>query len=392
MKRPAKLSATFVKTVSRPGRYGDGRGGYGLTLLVKPSSTGRVSKSWSQRVRLNGKPTYLGLGGYPLVSLAEARAAALENARQIHKGVNPRTGGVPTFEQAAERHIQFNAPNWKHARSADIERRRLRQFVFPRLGRKRIDKVTTVDLLACLTPIWNTKPETARRVRQRVSALLEWSIANGYRDDNPAAALARALPKNYTIKKHLKALPHAQTSVAIRAIRATSAHVSTRLAFEFLVLTAARSGEVRMATWPEIDLDAAVWTIPAERMKAKREHRVPLSPRAVEVLREAMQYSNGTGLIFPSATGKVMSDGTVSKLLRENGVDGTPHGFRSSFRDWCAETGKRREDAEAALAHKVGGTEGAYFRSDLFAQRRALMESWAQYLSGDSAKVVKIRA
>ena len=164
-----------------------------------------------------------------------------------------------------------------------------------------------------------------------------------------------------------------------------------KLAFEFLVLTAARSGEVRLAHWAEIDPDNEIWTVPAERMKTHREHRVPLSGRALEVLREARKYADGSGLVFPSLSGRALSDATMSKLLREQGIAAVPHGFRSSFRDWCADTGKPREIAEAALAHTVGGVEGAYFRSDLFERRHRLMDQWAQFVTGGRAKVVRIR-
>jgi len=383
LKRPRKLSATFVKTVSRPGRYGDGRGGYGLSLLVKPSRSGRVSKSWSQRVRLNGQPTYLGLGPFPLVTLAEARSAALENARAIRKGIDPRSGGIPSFARASEQVIRLHEPNWKNgARSAEIWRSSLRRYVFPRIGRKRVDKVTAADLMSCLLPIWNEKRETARRLKQRIGAVLKWSIAQGYRDDNPTEVLAQALPRDGAIKKHQRAVHHSKVADAIAVVHGSKAFVSTRLALEFLVLTAARSGEVRGARWREIDLDAAVWTVPAQRMKAKKPHRVPLSGRAIEILRKAAEVQGERGLVFPSVRGKVMSDNTLSKILRERGVDSTVHGMRSSFRDWCAETGQRREDAEAALAHIVGGVEGSYFRSDLFERRRKLMAEWADYLAG----------
>ena len=235
--------------------------------------------------------------------------------------------------------------------------------------------------MAVLLPIWNEKRETARRVRQRIGTIMKWAVAQGYRHDNPAGdAIGAALPKSNGIQKHFRALPHADVAAALATVRASGAAVTTRLAFDFLVLTAARSGEVRRATWAEVDLDAAVWTVPAERMKAQREHRVPLCARAVEILNEARGYADGFGLLFPSVTGRVISDNTLSKLLREQGVAAVPHGFRSSFRDWCSDTGQPREVAEAALAHVVRGVEGAYARSDLFDRRRALMDAWAAYV------------
>ena len=342
-----------------------------------------MSKSWSQRVRLNGRPTYLGLGSFPLVTLGEARLAALENARTIRKGIDPRSDGIPTFAKASEQVIQLHEPNWKNgARSAEIWRSSLRRYVCPRIGRKPIDKVTAADLMSCLLPIWNEKRETARRLKQRIGAVLKWSIAQGYREDNPADAISQALPRDGAIRKHQRAVHHSKVAGAIAAVHASGAFVSTRMALEFLVLTAARSGEVRGARWREIDMDAAVWTVPAQRMKAKKPHRVPLCGRAIEILSKAAEVHGGRGLVFPSVREKVMSDNTLSKILRERGVDSTVHGMRSSFRDWCAETGQRREDAEAALAHVVGGVEGSYFRSDLFERRRKLMAEWADYLAG----------
>ena len=372
------LSAAFVKTVTTPGRYGDGRGGYGLSLLVKPMASGRLSN--------------IGLGRYPVVSLSEARAAALKNARAVAQGQDVRGGGVPTFEEAVEKVVEIHRPTWKDgARSADIWRSSLGEYAIPRLGRKRVSDVTTADVMACLLPIWNEKRETARRVRQRIGAVMKWAVAQGYRQDNPAGeAIGAALPKSTGVQKHMRALPHAEVAAALTKVRASGAWPSTKMAFEFLVLTAARSGEVRLATWGEVDRDGAVWTVPAERMKTQREHRVPLSDRALEVLREASKYADGSGLVFPSQSGRVLSDMTISKLVKEQGIPAVPHGFRSSFRDWCSDTGQPREVAEMALAHVVRGVEGAYARSDLFERRRRLMDRWAGYITGGSAKVIRL--
>ena len=216
MKRPTQLSATFVQKVSRPGRYGDGRGGHGLSLLVKTTSTGRLSKSWSQRVRVNGQPSNVGLGAYPIISLAQARAAALENRRAVAQGRDPRdrSGGVPTFEQAVEKVIAIHEPTWKdRARSAKIWRSSLRDYAMPRLGRKLVNQITTADVLAVLVPIWSEKRETAKRVRQRIGAIMKWSVAGGHREDNPAGdAIAAALPKGGGPPKHQKALPHRKSA------------------------------------------------------------------------------------------------------------------------------------------------------------------------------------
>ncbi len=390
MKRPTQLSATFVQKVSRPGRYGDGRGGHGLSLLVKTTSTGRLSKTWSQRMRVNGHSCNVGLGAFPVVTLAEARAAALENRRAVAQGRDPRdrSGGVPTFEQAVEKVIAIHEPTWKDgARSAEIWRSSLRDYAMPRLGPKLVNQITTADVLAVLVPIWSEKRETAKRVRQRIGAIMKWSVAEGHREDNPAGdAIGAALPKGGGSQKHQQALPHAEVGEAVRKVRDSQAGPATKLAFEFLVLTAARSGEVRGAKWDEIDLEARTWTVPAERIKADREHRVPLSPGAMEVLAEAWELADGSGLVFPSPRGKTLSDMTISKLVRELDIPAVPHGFRSSFRDWAAECSDApREVCELALAHvNSDRVEAAYRRMDLFDRRRQLMEDWGTYATGTS--------
>ena len=386
MRRPQRLSASFVKTVNVPGRYGDGRGGHGLSLLVKPMLAGGFSKSWSQRVTINGRPTNIGLGAYPIVTLAEARRTVVANRRAVSQGRDPRAGGVPTFEEAAEKVIAIHEPTWKDgARSAAIWRSSLRDYAMPQLGRKTVDSITTADVMAVLVPIWSTKRETARRVRQRIGAVMKWSVAHRYRQDNPAGdAIAEALPRDGTsAKTHHRALPHAEVGAAVDKIRSSGAYRATVLAFEFLVLTASRSGEVRGARWDEFDFESATWTVPAERMKMARSHRVPLSPRTVEILEEARELSNNANLVFPSPTGRMLSDSTISKLVRENGIGCVPHGMRSSFRDWAAECSDApREVCELALAHvNSDRVEAAYRRSDLFEKRRELMTQWAAYVT-----------
>ena len=257
-----------------------------------------------------------------------------------------------------------------------------------------MSEVTTADVLTVLTAIWHDKPETARRVRQRIGAVMKWAVAKGYRQDNPAGdALAQALPRHTVVRRHLRALPHGEVAGAIQAVRASRASAPVKLAFEFLVLTAARSGEVRLATWDEIDLDATVWLVPGARMKAKRDHRVPLSGRALAILRDAQNLRDGTGLVFPSPRGKPLSDMTLSKLIKELGLPAVPHGFRSSFHDWAAEdTDHPREVVEAALAHVAPNeVEVAYAPSDLFERRRLLMDDWVAYLDRERGRVIPLR-
>ena len=252
----------------------------------------------------------------------------------------------------------------------------------PRLGNMQMNKIGTDDVMGVLLAIWNDKPETARRVRQRIGTVMKWAVAQNFRNDNPAGeAISAALPRPNGGTRHFRALPHAEVGNALATIWASGAAVTTKLAFEFLVLTAARSGEVRGAVWAEIDFEKATWIIPGERMKTGREHRIPLSTQALEVLSEAKEFADDSGLIFPSVTGKTLSDATLSKLVKENGIKAVPHGFRSSLRDFCAETGVAREVAEACLAHAARGKiEAAYFRSDLFELRRETMQKWANYL------------
>ncbi len=395
MQRPRTLSAAFVKTVKDPGRYGDGRGGYGLSLLVKPSSTGRVAKSWSQRLRINGEPFNIGLGSFPIVTLKEARDKALENRRVVEQGKDPRvkTSSIPTFADAAEIVIGIHAAAWKDGRHEANWRRSLSQYAYPPIGAKLVSEITSLDVMALLVPIWTEKQETARKLRQRIGAVMKWAVAQGYRADNPAGdAIGAALPKNGHVTQHQRALPHEDVSGALDTIRATGAWDGTKMAFEFLCLTATRSGEARLARWSEFDLETQVWTIPASRMKRQRKHRVPLSDQAMEVLRQARQLSDGDGLVFPSITGKALTDSTISKLLRENNVACVPHGMRSSFRVWAAECSDApREIAEMCLAHVEGSAvELAYRRTDYFQARRLLMQQWADYISTSTQAVYSV--
>ena len=255
---------------------------------------------------------------------------------------------------------------------------------YPHLGNKRVDQITSADVLAALVPIWHTKAEIARKSRQRISAVMRWAIAEGHRTDNPAGdAIAGALPKQNGRTSHYRALPHDQVAGAIAVIQHTDAWPATKLAFEFLVLTATRSGKVRNATWAEIDWETATWEIPAERTKASRPHQVPLCKRAVEILGESLGFADASGLVFPSMSGKTLSSGTIGKLLKDSGITAVAHGFRSSFRRWAAEcTNIPREGAELALGHvNKDRVEAAYQRSDLFDKRRNLMDQWAEYLN-----------
>ena len=388
MKRPRQLSAAFVKTVKQPGRFGDGRGGRGLSLLVKETvSTDRLSRTWSQRLRINGKPVNIGLGSYPVVTLAEAREQALENARAVRQGKDPRGGGIPDFQTAAEKVIEIHSVRWKKGGKSEREwHNTLASYVYPKIGAKRIDQVTSADVLAVLTPVWGVKTDTANRVRRRISVVMRWAIAQGYRGDDPAGeAVIAALPKPGSNREHHKALHYSKVGEALRTLRDSDARRGHVAALEFLALTATRSAEVCKATWDEIDWEERLWSIDGERTKTGRPLRVPLSSRAMEVLEEAKSKARGSvprrSLLFPSMTGAAIANGLLPKAMKAAGIDAVPHGFRSSFRDWCGETGVPREVAELALGHAVGGVEGAYARSDLLDRRRPVMENWGRYLA-----------
>ena len=393
MDRPDRLSATFVRTVTTPGRYGDGRGGHGLSLLVKPSKRNGLSKTWAQRLTTADGLIQVGLGAYPAVSLDAARERAFDQARALRTGTlttptdravtakagrHTRQAIAPTFRQAAEHTIAMHAPSWRNPRTADHWRSRLTAYAFPAIGDRAVAAITPADIFDVLSPVWHSRREQARKVKQHIHAVMAWSIAQGYRGDNPAASIDSALPRAGAKVQHFAALPFAAIPAAFAKVDATNAYDATKLAVRFLTLTACRSGEVRGARWTEIDMDSATWTIPASRMKTGREHRVPLSSAALDVLKAAIEYRDSSGLVFPSPRGKTLTDSTLSKLFRELGIKGTPHGMRSSFRDWAAESGIDRTTAELALAHVEGSaSEQAYRRTDLFDARRVVMEQWA---------------
>ena len=382
------LSAVFVQSVQETGTYADGGG---LNLRVEDSG----AKFWFQRVTIDGKRRNLGLGGYPTVSLAEARKAALVNTRMIREGRDPlaekreaiaarQRPPTPTFAEASEIVIDMRRPTWTNSKHAAQWASSLTTYAFPKLGPKLVTDITSADILSVLTPIWIEKPETASRVRQRMETVLDWAVAQGYRTDNPAArSIAKVLPKTPRTKRHHAALLYRDVPAALEQVNGSNADTITKLAFEFLVLTAARSGEVRMATWDEFDWRGRRWTVPAERMKARREHQVPLSDRSIEVLRQAEGLADGSrGLVFPGLRGRPLSDMVFTALLRRLDIPAVAHGFRSSFRDWCIEcTDVSWAVGEAALAHNLGtSTEQAYARTDLFDQRRDLMQRWADFV------------
>ena len=374
------LAATFIRSAP-VGRHADGNG---LYLYVQRTGT----RSWIQRLVIRGRKHELGLGSVQLVSLAEAREQALANRKLARAGGDPladkrRTQGMPTFAEAAATVVEQKRAGWRSRRQATDWLHSLERYVFPSIGSRPVSEVSSADVLAVLTPIWHVKPDTARRVRQRIDAVLEWSIAMEHRADNPCGRVVPVLGPQRDAVRHMRALPHRDVAAAVATVRASKATRAVKLAFEFLVVTATRSGEVRLATWEEMNVAGRVWTIPAERMKMNREHRVPLSSRALEVLDAARTLADGNPLVFPNRWGNRIRDTFLSQLLKDLDIAAVPHGFRSSFRDWAAEeTDHPREVIEAALAHAVRNqVEAAYARSDLFERRRRLMDEWSAYLA-----------
>ncbi len=380
-----KLSATRVKALTDPGRYSDGDG---LHLFI----TKKGRKSWVQRVTVDGRRRDIGLGGYPSVSLAQARKRASDNRETIGNGRDPlaekRRPAMPTFSEAAHAVHEANKPRWRNGSHTSAWIQTLERHAFPKIGNKPINTIGRTDVLAVLTPNWSTRPETARRVRQRMRTIFKWAMANELIETNPAGeVIDGALPSMPKVKAHLRALPYQEVGSALKTVDASQTSLPSKHCLKFLILTAARSGEARGATWEEIDLMGATWTIPGSRMKAGVEHRVPLSDQALDVLALAQQLEDGSGLCFPSPLrpGRMLSDMTLTKILRSTGLAdrATVHGFRTSFKTWTMEqTDTPWAVGEAALAHQLGGSvEQAYARSDLFDRRSTLMQQWADYLT-----------
>lgn len=373
--------------------HGDGRG-----LYLRIAATG--SASWSFRAKVkNGRKREIGLGSFPDVSLAEARDKALEYRKLARDGIDPMAekgkAKIPTFREASEKSFEVLAPRWRSEKTRTNRKQTMARYVYPAIGQVPVNEIGRKDLLEILLPVWSSKPQQGLRIRRHIREVLEWSLAHGYVDVNLAGdAIKGALPSMHSMKKHFRTIPYDEVPDAMAKVQASGAHPSTILCFEMLVLTATRSQECRLANWSEFDLDNEIWTIPAERAKTRKPHRVPLSTRALEILSEAKERFGDEGLVFPSARGKAMSDSTLSKLVRELGIDGVPHAIaRATFRSWCADSNVAFELAEAALAHVPNKVVAAYQRSDLIERRRVLMQSWSDFLTGaETAKVIPISA
>jgi integrase len=364
-------------------------------LVVRESG----ARGWVLRYQIGGRRRDMGLGPYPEVGLADARDAALENRRLIRKGIDPladRTRSkLRTFKEMAEALIESKKPGWRNAKHATQWTSSLNAYAYAKLGSLDVKAVDTEAVLDVLRPIWTMKTETASRVRQRMEAVLDYATAIKARTgENPArwkGHLDHLLPKPSKVRavEHHAALDWREVPAFMVELSKRQGEAAKALAFT--ILTAARSGEVRGMRWGEIDLDAKVWTVPADRIKAGKQHRVPLQLAAIDLLGEA---GGPDELVFASPTdaSKPLSDVTLTAVLRRMGVHVTVHGFRSSFRDWAGETTSHpREVIEASLAHKLKDrAEAAYARGDLFAKRRKLMQDWADYLASPPGRVVDL--
>lgn len=396
---------------AKPGRHTDGGG---LNLLVKENG----ARSWVYRFMLKGKARDMGLGaasGPEAISLSAARDKADALRMKVKAGVDPlaerhreaaealsaaqaaRIAGI-TFKAVAEDYITANEESWRNAKHRQQWANTLATYVYPIIGELPVADIDTAHVLQILEPIWKAKAETASRVRGRMETILDAAKARGYRDgENPArwrGHIAQILPARARLTRgHHRALAYEKVPEFVAKLREREA--TAALALEFSILTAARTGEVIGATWKEVDLDRAHWTIPAKRMKAGREHRIPLSPRAVAILKEVQPLNTkgeDVAPLFPTASGGKLSSMAMSMLLRRMKVDVTVHGFRSGFRDWSAEcTGYAHEVCEMALAHVIGNkAEAAYRRGDLFEKRRRLMADWATYCASNGAAGAKV--
>ena len=389
----ARITAQFVKNHAIPGKYDDG-GGMGLRLWIRKDG----GKQWVQRLTVNGKRVDRGLGSWPAVSLLEAREKAARNQKKARKGVDPLAkkrgkGGKRTFEEIArQRHAEL-LPGFKNNKHGEQWINTLAAYVFPHIGDIPVKKVQTEDIKDLLLAgnLWQEKCETARRVLQRIGVVMRYSVICRYRKDDPTLYLKEIMPVQSRQPVPMASLPYAEVPTAIAMVRGKGGWPPVRLALEFLALTAVRPGEVRGALWLQIDMEAAIWTIPAEAMKMGREHVVPLSDRCLEILDEAGGYVGDEGLVFPNrGRDKPLSDMALLKAMRDLKLDAVPHGFRSSFRTWVQErTNTPHEVAETALAHSTANkTVAAYARSDYLEKRRPLMQTWADYIASAGDEIV----
>lgn len=401
---PKELSALAISRLVEPGHHAVG-GVSGLYLYVLPTG----ARSWVLRTMIGGKRRHIGLGGYPTVPLAAAREKARQARQKVEDGCDPIEDKLvakrqmqasrlkeKTFIDASRAYVEAQAPAWKNAKHRAQWFSTLESYAFPKIGELPVGMIEQEHILAILEPIWHTKTETASRLRGRIEVVLDWATVRKYRSgENPArwkGHLDKLLPAPSKIQKvvHHRAVPIDAMPVFMGELQKREGMAARAL--EFTILTAARSGEVRGAQWQEVDLASRVWTIPAERMKAGKEHRVPLSPSTVSLL-QRLPRMEGEPWIFPAPRGGMLSDMSLSAVLRRMQVDAVPHGFRSTFRDWVGErTSYPSELAEQALAHALQNkVEAAYRRGDALEKRRDLMQEWDIFIYGLDRINTKLR-
>ena len=387
-----KLTIMRVRSLHKPGRYGDGDT---LFLHIAPGG----SKSWVQRLVIRGRRRDLGLGGWPAMNLAKARDKAQENRRVARAGGDPREkkyrGAIPSFREAAERTFNLRHRGWRNRKHEKVWMQSLVKHAYPVFGDMRVDWIDRQDVLRVLTPIWTTRNETARRVRQRIRAVLSYCHAHSFVDQNVAGdGITGGLPTVSSKQRHHRSVGYEEIGDVLETLRTGRGSTATKLCLRFTILTAVRSGEARAASWEEIDEKARVWRIPGSRTKTAEELVQPLSEPALEVLAQARAIDDGSGYIFPSAQrrGQVISNMTMMKLLRDNGLAArmTVHGFRATFRTWASEcTDADFAVMELSLGHYVGPkVVRAYDRAELVKKRRVLMEAWGGFATGRAQRDV----
>ncbi len=401
------LSAQRVKNAG-PGKYEDGNG---LRLVVSPTG----NKKWVLRITVAGKRREMGLGVYPSVSLAEAREKADAARDKVRKGHDPiatrklvveeTSPEIPTFTHVAASYIRIHRHGWSNPKHARQWCATLKTYARPTLGQKAINDIGTEEVLAVLTPIWMKKTETAKRVQGRIENILDFAAARKWRDPiNPArwrGHLDKLLPKPTKVQRvqHHPAMPYDDVPKFMQELKAKPGVSASAL--QFLILTACRTNEVIAAVWNEFDLEAAIWTVPAVRMKAKREHRVPLCAEALAILNALPRMAKNPFVFFGQRQGRPISNMAMLQLMRGMGygvggdrADYVPHGFRSSFRDWAGEVSSfPRDVCEMALAHVIDNkAEAAYRRGDLFEKRRKMMEEWVLWCTTPTKNNGKIPA
>ena len=384
-----------LKALTRAGMY---KVADTLYLRIAPGG----SKQWVQRLTIHGKRHHMGLGPFPAIPVKIAKRAAINNRSAVYQGHDPvaerreakRTAAIPTFENAVAMTFDAIRARWTSEHSARQWTSLLSKNARP-LMQKRVDTITQTDVLNCLLPVYKKTPDAGRRTRQNIRTVLGQCEARGLINRNVAGeAIDAALPKKQRTV-HLAAMPH-KAAPATFAKLADHTNRAAALLVRFLILTAARSGEARGATWGEIDMDAATWTIPGNRMKTRCEHRIPLTDSMLALLRQARDLSDGSGLVFPSPsrTGGIVDAKSLVKTIRN--VSGLPkitiHGLRTTFVEWCSETGKPEDVADASLAHAKKGVKAHYFRSDMFDRRRDLMARWSAFVADTRGTVTQIRA